>query len=120
MLALVYLANLMGDIQYKMWLSIRVREGIPHTQCFLYTFFLYFIFLNWTEIVSFVRKYKNLAYMVMICRDIGCFTLALVYLENLMGEFQYKMWFSIRVREDIPTLSVFLYTSNFYYLLDLN
>ena len=27
MLALVYLENLMGDIQYKMWFSIRVRGG---------------------------------------------------------------------------------------------
>ena len=40
--------------------------------------------------------------MVIICRDIGCFMLALVYLENLMGDIQYKMWFSIRVREGIP------------------
>ena len=36
--------------------------------------------------------------MVNICRDIGCFMLALVYLENLMGDMQYKVWFSIRVR----------------------
>ena len=36
--------------------------------------------------------------MVIICRDIRCFMLALVYLENLMGDIQYKMWFSIRVR----------------------
>ena len=36
--------------------------------------------------------------MVNICRDIGCFMLALVYLENVMGDMQYKMWFSIRVR----------------------
>ena len=28
--------------------------------------------------------------MVIICRDIGCFKLALVYLENLMGDIQYK------------------------------
>ena len=40
--------------------------------------------------------------MVIICRDIGCFMLALVYLENLMGDMQYKMWFPIRVREGIP------------------
>ena len=36
--------------------------------------------------------------MVIICRDIRCFMLALVYLENVMGDIQYKMWFSIRVR----------------------
>ena len=36
--------------------------------------------------------------MVIICRDIWCFMLALVYLENLMGDMQYKMWFSISVR----------------------
>ena len=40
--------------------------------------------------------------MVIICRDIGCFMLALFYLENVMGDIQYKMWFSIRVREGIP------------------
>ena len=45
--------------------------------------------------------------MVIICRDIGCFMLALVYLENLMGDIQYKMWFSIRVREGIPLPSEF-------------
>ena len=36
--------------------------------------------------------------MVIICNVIGCFMLALFYLENLMGDMQYKMWFSIRVR----------------------
>ena len=40
--------------------------------------------------------------MVIICRDIGCFMLALVYLENVMGDIQYKVWFSIRVREGMP------------------
>ena len=45
--------------------------------------------------------------MVTICRDIRCFMLALVYLENLMGDIQYKMWFSIRVREGIPLPSEF-------------
>ena len=36
--------------------------------------------------------------MVIICNVIGCFMLALVYLENLMGDMQYKVWFSIRDR----------------------
>ena len=40
--------------------------------------------------------------MVIICNVIGCFMLALFYLENLMGDMQYKMWFPIRVREGIP------------------
>ena len=35
--------------------------------------------------------------MKIICKDIGCFMLTLVYLENLMGDMQYKMWFSFRV-----------------------
>ena len=35
--------------------------------------------------------------MVIICRDMGCFMLALFYLENVMGVIQYKIWFSIRV-----------------------
>ena len=48
--------------------------------------------------------------MVIICRDIGCFMLALVYLENLMGDIQYKMWFSIRVREGIPHPQCFFCT----------
>ena len=39
--------------------------------------------------------------------------LALVYLENLMGDIQYKIWFSITVRGVPPALSVFLYTSPF-------
>ena len=46
--------------------------------------------------------------------------LTLFYLENLMGDFQYKMWFSIRVRGGTPILSVFLYTSPFQFFLELN
>ena len=55
--------------------------------------------------------------MVNICRDIGCFMLALVYLENVMGDFQYKMWFSIRVRGGTPDpqcFSVHLHFSIFF------
>ena len=103
MLALVYLENLMGDIQYKMWFSIRVREGIPLPSVFFCTPPLFNSSLcSWFEIVSFVRKCKNLASMLIICRDIRCFMLALFYLENLMGDIQYKMWFSIKVREGMP------------------
>ena len=40
--------------------------------------------------------------MVIICNVIGCLMLALFYLENLMGDIQYKMWFPIRVREGTP------------------
>ena len=29
--------------------------------------------------------------MVIICNVIGCFMLALFYLENLMGDIQYKI-----------------------------
>ena len=29
--------------------------------------------------------------MKIICKDVGCFMLTLVYLENLMGDMQYKM-----------------------------
>ena len=103
MLAVVYLENLMGDIQCKMWFSIRVREGIPLPSVFFCIPPLFNSSLcSWSEIVSFVRKCKNLVWMVIICRDIRCFMLALFYLENLMGVFQYKMWFSIRVREGMP------------------
>ena len=55
--------------------------------------------------------------MVIICRDIGCFMLALFYLENLMGDFQYKMLFSIRVRGGYPhpqCFSVYLPFSIFF------
>ena len=52
--------------------------------------------------MSSVRKCKNLASMVIICNVIGCFMLALFYLENLIADFQYKMWFSIRVRGATP------------------
>ena len=45
--------------------------------------------------------------MVIICRDIGCFMLALVYLENLMDDVQYKVWFSIRVRGGTPDAQCF-------------
>ena len=43
---------------------------------------------------------------MIISRDIGYFMLVLFYLENLMGDFQYKTWFSIRVR-GYPQPSVF-------------
>ena len=65
--------------------------------------------------------------MVIICRDIGCFMLALVYLDNLMGDMQYKMWFSIRVRggtlyhpQCFSVHPLFLFSSRFelkFYLL---
>ena len=68
--------------------------------------------------------------MVIICRDIGCFMLALVYLENLMGDIQYKMWFSIRVRggtlphpQYFSVHLPFLFSSRFklkFYLLSEN
>ena len=60
MLALVYLENLMGDIQYKMWFSIRVREGITYPQCFSVHVPFSIIFWSWTKSVSSVRKCKNL------------------------------------------------------------
>ena len=93
MLALVYLENLMGDIQYKMWFSIRVRERYPPPpSVFFCTPPLFNSSLcSWFEIVSFVRKCKNLASMVIISRDIRCFMLALFYIENVMSDFQYKM-----------------------------
>ena len=40
--------------------------------------------------------------MVIISNVIGCFMMALFYLENLMADFQYKMWFPIRVRGATP------------------
>ena len=68
-----------------------------------------------------IRKCKHFAYIVTICRDVRYFMLALVYLENLMGDIQYKMWFSIRVREGMPLPSVFFYTPPlFNYFPELN
>ena len=123
MLALVYLENLMGDMQYKMWFSIRVRGGtFLHPQCFSVHLPCSIFPWIWTKSVFSLRKCKHLAYMVIICRDIGCFMLALFYLENVMGDMQYKMWFSIRVREGTPyPWGVFLYTPPFQFLsLQLN
>ena len=56
--------------------------------------------------------------MVIICRDTGYFLLALFYLENLMGDFQYKMLFSVKVRGGNPPpphAQCFLYTSFFIF-----
>ena len=76
---------------------------------------------SWFEIVSFVRKCKNLAEMVIICKDMGCFMLALFYLENLMGDFQYKMWLPIRVREGMPHPQCFsVHLLFIFYFLKLN
>ena len=62
MLALVYLENLMGDIQYKMWFSIRVRGGtLPPPSVFSVYLPFSIVFCSWTQIVSSVRKCKNLA-----------------------------------------------------------
>ena len=103
MLALVYLENLMGDIQYKMWFSIRVREGTPTLSVFLYTSPFQFFFCSWTKIVSSVRKCKNLAEMVIICRDIGCFMLALFYLEIWWVIFNIKCDF-LSEWEEVPPI----------------
>ena len=119
MLALVYLENLMGDIQYKMWFSIRVRERYPPPpSVFLSTSRLFhFFFCSWTKIVFSVRKCKNLPEMVIISSDVGCFMLTLFYLENVMGDIQYKIWFSIRVRGGIlpHSFRIFLYTFFLYF-----
>ena len=72
-----------------------------------------FNFFLWTKIVCLLSENVKILLMVIICRDIGCFMLALFYLENVMGDIQYKIWFSITVRGVPPTLSVFLYTSPF-------
>ena len=85
----------------------------PTLSVFLYTSPFHFFFCSWTKIVSSVRKCKNFPEMVIISRDVGCFMLALFYLENVMGDIQYKIWFSITVRGVPPTLSVFLYPSPF-------
>ena len=61
---------------------------VTPTLCiFLCTSPFQFFFWNWTKIVSSLRKHKNLACLVIICRDMGCFMLTLFYLENLMGDF---------------------------------
>ena len=59
--------------------------------------------------------------MVIICKDMGCFMLALFYLENLMGDFQYKMWLPIRVREGMPHPQCFsVHLLFIFYFLKLN
>ena len=119
----ILLSNLMGDIHYKMWFSIRVRGGNPTLSVFLYTSTCQlFSGVELKLIVSSIWKCKHLDSMVIICRDIGCFMLALVYLENLMGDIQYKVWFSIRVRErTLPHLQCFsVYLPFSIFFLQLN
>ena len=75
---------------------------------------------SWSEIVSFVRKCKNLASMVIISRDIRCFMLALFYVEMWWVIFNIKCDF-LSEWEELPlTLNVFLYTSPFQFFLELN
>ena len=117
MLALVYLENLMGDIQYKMWFSIRVRRGtLCHPQCFSVHLPFNSSLCSWFEIVSFVRKCKNLASMVIISRDIRCFMLALFYIEMWWVIFNIKCDFLSEWEEVSPHCSDFLYTSPFQFL----
>ena len=116
MLALFYLENVMGDMQYKMWFSIRVREGTPYPWgVFLYTPLFNSSLCSWTEIVSSVRKCKNLASMVIFSRDIGCFMLALFYIEIWCVIFNIKCDFLSEWEEVSPHSSDFLYTSPFQF-----
>ena len=56
---------------------------------------------SWFEIVSFVRKCKNHASMVIISRDIRCFMLALFYLEMWWVIFNIK-WDFLSEWEEVP------------------
>ena len=40
--------------------------------------------------------------MVIICKRYKMFYVGTILLRDVMGEFQYKMWFSIRVRGASP------------------
>ena len=96
-------------------------EEVPLTlSVFLYTSPFQLFFCSWTKIVSSVRKCKNLASMVIISRDIRWFMLALFYLEMWWVIFNIKCDFLSEWEKICPTLSVFLYTSPFYFLLDMN
>ena len=61
MLAIFYLENLMDDVQYKMWFSIRVRGGTPDPQCFSVHLLFSIFFYSWTKIVFSIRKCKHFA-----------------------------------------------------------
>ena len=114
MLALFYLENVMGDMQYKMWFSIRVRERYPLP---LGVFFCTPPLFNSSlcsctpplnlKLCLSVRKCKNLASMVIFSRDIRCFYVGTILHRDLMCDFQYKMWFSVRMRGGIPPLQWF-------------
>ena len=59
--------------------------------------------------------------MVIICRDIGYIVLALFYLENLMGDFQYKMFiFYKSERGYLPPSAFFCIPPFSFYFLELN
>ena len=93
----ILLRDVMGDFQYKMWFSIRMRGGMT----------------------------PILLKCVIICNvHLPCFMMALFFLKNLMADFQYKMWFSIRVRGCTPDpryFSVHLpFIFYFQFFLELN
>ena len=117
MLALVYLGNLMGDIQYKSVIFYRIerRYPLPPSVFFCTPPLFNSSLCSWFEIVSFVRKCKNLASMVIISRDIRCFMLALFYIEMWWVIFNIKCNFLSEWEEVSPHSSDFLYTSPFQF-----
>ena len=122
MLALFYLAIWWVIFIIKCDFLSEWEKICPTLSVFLYTSTCQlFSGVELKLIVSSIWKCKHLDSMVIICRDIGCFMLVLVYLENLMGDMQYKMWFSIRVRGGtLCHPQCFLYTPHFNFFLDLN
>ena len=123
MLALFYLEIWWVIFNIKCdFLSEWEEVSSPTFRIFLYTSpFQFFSRVELKLIVSSIRKCKHLAEMVIICNVIGCFMLALFYLENLMADFQYKMWFSIKVREGMPHPQCFPVHLLFIFLfLELN
>ena len=115
------------NIKYD-FLSEWEEVSSPTFRIFLYTSpFQFFSRVELKLIVSSIRKCKHLAEMVIICNVIGCFMLALFYLENLMADFSIFSGFNIKcdflseVREGMPHPQCFPVHLLFIFLfLELN
>ena len=116
-LALVYLENWWVIFNIKCDFLSEWEEVTPTLSVFLYTSPFQFFF--WVELkLCFLSENVNILLKNYLQR--WCFMLALFYLENVMGDIQYKIWFSITVR-GVPPTSVFFCTPPlFNYFLELN
>ena len=87
MLALFYLENLMGDFQYKMEFSIKVKGDTAHLQCF--SVYLPCHFFSGIEVRLCILSGQK---MLVICKDMDavsvdmqpCMDALVVYVNSMM------------------------------------